>query len=186
MSRSLVRLETSRNTRFGDLGFWVWAAFWILRYAAFMSFVNLEFWSDRWRDKFNNDLYIRRLSCLISFIMHFVFCLKKIKYCRESKASLLKVFKEIRIEPIRIERVEAVVRTVRLVRVSRWSDLVTKIVWKMLMPYQVFLCSSASPFLINHYFVYQRSSLSVPPRCSSINSSALKKNALPDSPTIEQ
>ena len=140
-----------------------------------MSFVNLEFWSDRWRDKFNNDLYIRRLSCLISFIMHFVFCLKKIKYCRESKASLLKVFKEIRIEPIRIERVEAVVRTVRLVRVSRWSDLVTKIVWKMLMPYQVFLCSSASPFLINHYFVYQRSSLSVPPRCSSINSSALKK-----------
>ena len=42
----------------------------------------IRIWSDRWRDKFNNDLYIRRLSCLISFNMHFVFCLKKINYYR--------------------------------------------------------------------------------------------------------
>ena len=42
----------------------------------------IRIWSDRWRDKFNNDLYIRRLSFLISFNMHFVFGLKKINYYR--------------------------------------------------------------------------------------------------------
>ena len=122
--------------------------------------MSLRIWSDRWRDKFNNDLYIRRLSCLISFNMHFVFCLKKITITVYSLWAQVSRIRALRRHPVQTR--------------PTCPDRMTKHLWKMEVNASLFqhvlLWSSACPFLINDNHFYQKSSSSVPPRWLLINS----------------